>query len=228
MYLMREIGTRGVYGNPCCPTSWSFWLEGTSWYWTGFEHFPLPPHGGNGAGRPRPGFRLAGLSLAHHRVYLSIITQAMTYALMLAFFRNEMGFGGNNGLTDSRSAGFRSARSRNQSGALRGDGDRPWFGLLICRVVVASKLGRVMMPCAMPKVACASSAIRLPRQTVRLYPIGALAGVPEHSMFPRSASSIRRVLTANSIEIAIWSRSAGGHPGRRHLRRSGLNAAKPG
>ncbi len=33
-------------------------------------------------------------------VYLSIITQALTYALMLAFFRNEMGFGGNNGLTD--------------------------------------------------------------------------------------------------------------------------------
>ena len=33
-------------------------------------------------------------------VYLSIITQAMTYALMLAFFRNDMGFGGNNGLTD--------------------------------------------------------------------------------------------------------------------------------
>jgi urea transport system permease protein len=33
-------------------------------------------------------------------VYLSIITQAMTYALLLAFFRNDMGFGGNNGLTD--------------------------------------------------------------------------------------------------------------------------------
>ena len=33
-------------------------------------------------------------------VYLSIITQALTYALLLAFFRNDMGFGGNNGLTD--------------------------------------------------------------------------------------------------------------------------------
>ena len=33
-------------------------------------------------------------------VYFSIITQAMTYALMLAFFRNDMGFGGNNGFTD--------------------------------------------------------------------------------------------------------------------------------
>ena len=33
-------------------------------------------------------------------VYFSIISQAMTFALMLAFFRNDMGFGGNNGLTD--------------------------------------------------------------------------------------------------------------------------------
>ena len=33
-------------------------------------------------------------------VYFSIITQALTYALMLAFFRNDMGFGGNNGFTD--------------------------------------------------------------------------------------------------------------------------------
>ena len=33
-------------------------------------------------------------------VYLSIITQALSYALMLAFFRNDMGFGGNNGFTD--------------------------------------------------------------------------------------------------------------------------------
>ena len=33
-------------------------------------------------------------------VYFSIITQAMIFALMLAFFRNNMGFGGNNGLTD--------------------------------------------------------------------------------------------------------------------------------
>ncbi len=43
-------------------------------------------------------------------VYLSIITQALTYALMLAFFRNDMGFGGNNGFTDFKDIlGFRSS-----------------------------------------------------------------------------------------------------------------------
>ena len=40
-------------------------------------------------------------------VYLSIMTQALVYALMLTFFRNELGFGGNNGLTDFKEiAGF--------------------------------------------------------------------------------------------------------------------------
>ena len=45
-------------------------------------------------------------------VYLSIITQALSYALMLAFFRNDMGFGGNNGFTDFKDIlGLRSARA---------------------------------------------------------------------------------------------------------------------
>ena len=49
--------------------------------------------GGPGARAARVRVRLAGVPLTGYRVYLSIITQALTYALMLAFFRNEMGFG---------------------------------------------------------------------------------------------------------------------------------------
>ena len=77
-------------------------------------------------------------------VYLAIITQALTYALMLAFFRNEMGFGGNNGLTDFKEIlGF----------SLQTDGARVSLflasaialagGYLACRAIVKSKLGRV-------------------------------------------------------------------------------------
>src|SRR5512147_3242587 len=102
MYLMRQIGTRGVYGNATLPDFMVFlnWQE-LPWYWSGFNHF---------------GFALLVMALAPGLlafvfgylafrsrvtgVYLSIITQALTYALMLAFFRNDMGFGGNNGLTD--------------------------------------------------------------------------------------------------------------------------------
>jgi urea transport system permease protein len=102
MYLMRQIGTRGVYGNPELPDFMVFlgWKE-LPWYWYGFDWF---------------GFALLMIVLVPGvlalvfgwltfrsrvtGVYLSIITQALTYALMLAFFRNDMGFGGNNGLTD--------------------------------------------------------------------------------------------------------------------------------
>ena len=56
-------------------------------------------------------------------VYLSIITQALTYALMLAFFRNEMGFGGNNGLTDFRDVlGLQPVGGHDAGGALRAVG----------------------------------------------------------------------------------------------------------
>ena len=102
MYLMRQIGTRGVYGNPLLPDFMVFlnWKE-LPLTWFGFSSF---------------GYAVAmvivvpgalafvfGWFAFRSRVtgvYLSIITQAMTYAMMLAFFRNDMGFGGNNGLTD--------------------------------------------------------------------------------------------------------------------------------
>jgi urea transport system permease protein len=102
MYLMRQIGTRGVYADPILPDFMVFlnWKE-LPLYWYGFQHFAyaalmvmLVPGGlafvfGWFAFRSR----VTG-------VYLSIITQALTFALMLGFFRNNFGFGGNNGLTD--------------------------------------------------------------------------------------------------------------------------------
>jgi urea transport system permease protein len=102
MYLMRQIGTRGSYGNAVLPDFMVFlnWHE-LPWYWLGFDMFPVAVV----AAVVVPGL-LAGVFgwLAFRSrvtgVYLSIITQALTYALLLAFFRNDMGFGGNNGLTD--------------------------------------------------------------------------------------------------------------------------------
>jgi urea transport system permease protein len=79
-------------------------------------------------------------------VYLSIITQALTYALMLAFFRNDMGFGGNNGLTDFKDIlGFN----------LQTDATRIVLFLCSvlalalcyvgCRFIVSARLGKVLM-----------------------------------------------------------------------------------
>ena len=102
MYLMRQIGSRGVYGNPILPDFMVFLnYKELPWFWHGFDQFwfaaimiVLVPS-------------LLALALGWFAfrsrvtgVYLSIITQAMTFALMLAFFRNDMGLGGNNGLTD--------------------------------------------------------------------------------------------------------------------------------
>lgn len=102
MYLTREIGDRGAYGNPLLPDFMVFlnWNE-LPWFWHGSEHFAWAILMMLFA----PGLLAFILGWLCFRsrvsgVYLSIITQAMTYALLLAFFRNEMGFGGNNGLTN--------------------------------------------------------------------------------------------------------------------------------
>ncbi|MEE9395524.1 MAG: urea ABC transporter permease subunit UrtC [Methylococcales bacterium] len=148
MYLMRQIGDRGVYGNPLLPDFMVFlnWKE-LPWYWFGFDQFwfsmmmvALIP------GLLAFVFGWLAFRSRVTGVYLSIITQALTYALMLAFFRNEMGFGGNNGLTDFKDIlGF----------SLQADSTRVVIfvlscvalacGYLSCRYVVNSKLGRVVV-----------------------------------------------------------------------------------
>ncbi|WP_245756538.1 urea ABC transporter permease subunit UrtC [Amphritea atlantica] len=102
MYLMRQIGDRGVYGNPELPDFMVFlnWSE-LPWFWQGMDQFwvamlmvLLVP------GLLAYLFGWLAFRSRVTGVYLSIMTQALTYALLLSFFRNEMGFGGNNGLTD--------------------------------------------------------------------------------------------------------------------------------
>ena len=102
MYLMRQIGDRGVYGDPILPDFMVFlnWKE-LPWFWWGMDHFWFAMI----MALAVPGLLAFVFGWLAFRsrvtgVYLSIMTQALTYALLLAFFRNEMGFGGNNGLTD--------------------------------------------------------------------------------------------------------------------------------
>lgn len=148
MHLMRMIGPRGIYGHPVLPDFMVF-LGYTElpWAWWGFSSFPYALF----MALAVPGL-LAGIVgwLAFRSritgVYLSIITQAMTYALMLAFFRNDMGFGGNNGFTDFKellgiplnTAGARAALFYAALVALGAS-------LLLCRHVTQSKLGRVLV-----------------------------------------------------------------------------------
>ncbi|MGI4954521.1 MAG: urea ABC transporter permease subunit UrtC [Janthinobacterium lividum] len=101
MYLLRQIGTRGQYGNVLPDFMVFLNYKALPWYWEGFDWFGYAML----MAVVVPGVLAALFGWLAFRsrvsgVYLSIMTQALTYALLLAFFRNDMGFGGNNGLTD--------------------------------------------------------------------------------------------------------------------------------
>ena len=148
MYLMRQIGGRGVYGDPELPDFMVFlnWKE-LPWFWYGLDNFAFAIL----MVVVVPGLLALVFGWLAFRsrvtgVYLSIITQALTYALLLSFFRNEMGLGGNNGLTDFKDIlGF----------SLQHDGTRISLFLAtalilmlaywLARYVVDSKLGRVVV-----------------------------------------------------------------------------------
>jgi len=209
MYLMRQIGTRGVYGNPLLPDFMVFlnWPK-LPWFWWGFDHFAwaaamviLVP------GLLAVVFGWLAFRSRVTGVYLSIITQAMTYALMLAFFRNDMGFGGNNGMTDYKDIlGWDVHQPATRLGLYLASVTALGLGYLLCRYVTSSKLGRVLLA-----LRDAESRVRFLGYSVthaKLFVFttsGVLAGaagalyVPQVGIINPSEFS-----PGNSIEIAIW------------------------
>ena len=148
MYLMREIGARGVYGNAQLPDFMVF-LNWTAlpWYWHGFNHFVFAL--AMVLLVPAVLAALFGWLAFRSRVtgvYLSIITQALTYALMLAFFRNDMGFGGNNGLTDFKTLlGFPLATPGMRCALLLASAVALSGCFLLVRWMVRSRYGKVLV-----------------------------------------------------------------------------------
>ena len=209
MYLMRQIGSRGVYGNAELPDFMVFlnWKQlPIPWY--GFEHFAyaalmvvLVP------GILAFVFGWFAFRSRVTGVYLSIITQAMTYALLLAFFRNDFGFGGNNGLTDFKDIlGFNI-----QAGATRGvlfatSAVALALGFLICRGLIASKFGKVLVA-----VRDAESRTRFLGYRVENYKLvvfvlsAAMAGIAGALYVPQvGIINPSEFAPANSIEAVIW------------------------
>ena len=146
MYLMRAIGTEGVYRSEL-PDFMVFldWKE-LPWYWYGFSSFGFALC----MALLIPGllayiFGFFAFRSRIRGVYFSIITQAMTYALMLLFFRNDTGFGGNNGLTDfKRLLGFSLQEHSTKLGLYMVSAAVLVAAYLGCRYLVRSKLGRVL------------------------------------------------------------------------------------
>jgi len=209
MYLMRQIGDRGVYGNPLLPDFMVFlnWSE-LPWYWHGFDQFWFAMI----MVMVVPGLLAFVFGWLAFRsrvtgVYLSIMTQAMTYALYLAFFRNEMGFGGNNGLTDFKEIlGF----------SLQSDLTRIVLfmlsiatlisGYLACRYIVSSKLGRVIVA-----LRDAENRTRFIGYRVELFKLwvfvfsAILAGIAGALYVPQvGIINPGEFAPLNSIELVIW------------------------
>ena len=147
MYLMRSIGKEGVYKSEL-PDFMVFldWKE-LPWFWRPFDSF----HFAAAAALLVPGlfafvFGYLAFRSKIRGVYLSIITQALTYALMLLMFRNDTGFGGNNGLTDfKRILGYSLQEQSTKTTLYACSAGAALLGYLVCRYVVTSKLGRVLL-----------------------------------------------------------------------------------
>jgi urea transport system permease protein len=140
-------------------------------------------------------------------VYFSIITQAMTFALMLAFFRNDMGFGGNNGLTDFKDVlGYDLQAPSTRLGLYIVSVVALGLAFLLCRFITQSKLGRLLLA-----VRDAESRVRFLGYSVTgaklfVWTVSAmLAGIAGALYVPQvGIINPSEYSPANSIEIAIW------------------------
>ena len=209
MYLMRQIGERGVYGHPELPDFMVFlnWQE-LPWFWYGFDQFwiaalmiLLVP------GALAFVFGWLAFRSRVTGVYLSIITQALTYALMLAFFRNEMGFGGNNGLTDFKDIlGFDIQSDTTRIGLFLASALALALGYLLCRAIVTSRLGRVAVAIRDAEDRTRFIGYRVEHVKLAVFTVSAmLAGVAGALYVPQvGIINPGEFGPLNSIEIVIW------------------------
>ncbi len=209
MYLMRQIGDRGVYANPELPDFMVFlnWTE-LPWYWYGFDQFWFAMVMVLAA----PGilaFVFGALAFRSRvtGVYLSIITQALTYALLLAFFRNDMGFGGNNGLTDFKDIlGFDLQADSTRAALFFASGIALILGYLISRFIVTSKLGRVLVAIRDSESRARFLGYRVEWYKLFVFVVSAmLAGVAGALYVPQvGIINPGEFAPINSIEMIIW------------------------
>jgi urea transport system permease protein len=209
MYLMRQIGDRGVYGNADLPDFMVFlnWQE-LPWYWYGFDNFAFAAL----MVVVVPGLLafIFGWFAFRSRVtgvYLSIISQAMTFALLLAFFRNDMGFGGNNGLTDFKEIlGFDLKSDSVRATLFACSALAVAFGYVLCRLIVASKYGRVLVAVRDAETRTRFLGYRVEHYKLLAFTVSAvLAGIAGALYVPQvGIINPSEFSPANSIEIVIW------------------------
>jgi urea transport system permease protein len=208
MYLMRQIGRDGSYKADLPDFMVFLDWKSLPWFWQGSDQFLWAAFLAIAA----PALLAFAFGFFAFRsrirgVYFSIITQALTVAFMLLFFRNETGFGGNNGFTDFKrvldvpitAPGTRVALFALSAVALLG-------ALVVCRLVVTSKFGRVLTA-----IRDAESRVMFLGFNPLWYKLGAwtlsavLCGIAGALYVPQvGIINPGEMSPANSIEIAIW------------------------
>jgi urea transport system permease protein len=214
MYLMRQIGDRGKYGDPLLPDFMVFlnW-DSLPWYWLGFDMFwfamamviLVPAILAWVFGWLAFRSRVTG-------VYFAIITQALTYALMLAFFRNEMGFGGNNGLTDFKDIlGFSITADSTRIGLFLASGIMLIIAYLACRYIVTSRMGRVIVSIRDAETRTRFCGYQVESYKLWLFVFSAvLAGIAGALYVPQvGIINPGEFSPLNSIELVVWVATGG-------------------
>ena len=209
MYLMRQIGARGVYANPILPDFMVFLnYKALPVAWWGFNWFPyaavmvlLVP------GLLAFAFGWLAFRSRVTGVYLSIITQAMTYALQLAFFRNDMGLGGNNGLTDFKDIlGFNVQSDATRATLFALSALALVGAYLIARAMVVSKFGKVVIAIRDAESRTRFLGYRVESYKLVVFTVSAMMAGVAGALYVPQVGIINpgEFAPANSIEAVIW------------------------
>jgi urea transport system permease protein len=213
MYLMRQIGRDGVYQSDL-PDFMVFldWKE-LPWYWAGSDSLlwalflvvAVP-------GLLAFVFGFFAFRSRIKGVYFSIITQALTFAAMLAFFRNDMGFGGNNGFTDfKRIAGYPITAPEMRTLLYVLSGLYLLGALVVARWIVQSKLGRVLTAIRDQESRLLFLGYRTLWFKLFIWTLAAVMSGIAGALYVPQVGIINpsEMSPANSIEIAIWAAVGG-------------------
>jgi len=213
MYLMRQIGRDGHYHSELPDFMVFLDWKALPWHWSLSDSFlatcllivAVP-------GVLAFVFGFFAFRSRIKGVYFSIITQALTYAAMLLFFRNETGFGGNNGFTDfKRILGFPIASAHTRMALFVTTGVVLLGFLLLSRWLVASKFGRVLQAIRDAESRVMFCGYNPASYKLAIWTLSAMmcgvAGalyVPQVGIINPSEMS-----TSQSIEIAVWAAVGG-------------------
>jgi len=208
MYLMRQIGREGQYQSELPDfmvfldwkeLPWHWWMSDQFW-WAMLLVVAVP-------GLLAFGFGYLAFRSRIKGVYFSIITQALTFAAMLLFFRNETGFGGNNGFTDfKRILGFDITAPGTRVVLFAVTGATLLGTLLLGRWLVTSKFGRVLAAIRDAETRIMFCGYNTLHYKLFIWTLSAiLCGIAGALYVPQvGIINPSEMSPANSIEIAIW------------------------